>query len=214
MADQGPGSVAAIAPTLPAREVALAADDERALLALVRGGDERAFAGLVRQHQHRIYELLLRMLGDAGEAEDVAQEVFVSLHRSLPSFRGESRISTWLFRIAKNHCLNRLKALGRRGRGRQLSLEAVDESDGGERRPDRLLEQRERDALVQAAIAELPEDHRLVVILRDIEGLAYEEIAAVLGEPEGTVKSRLHRGRLALARKLTGLRAASEEETP
>ncbi len=177
-----------------------------------RRGDERAFAHLLRQHQNRVYDLLVRMLGDAAEAEDVTQEVFLAFHKALPGFRGESRVSTWLFRIAKNHCLNRLKYRSRRGEGLHVELEVADRVGAeGPESPERLLERRRSDERVRAAIASLPEEQRLVVVLRDIEGLAYDEIAAVLEQPEGTVKSRLHRGRSALARALAG---NEEEKTP
>jgi RNA polymerase sigma-70 factor (ECF subfamily) len=182
-------------------------EEGEALLDKARRGDERAFAHLLRLHQDRVYDLLVRMLGDRAEAEDVTQEVFLAFHRALPAFRGDSKISTWLFRIAKNHCLNRLKYLGRRGADRHVEIEAADDPsrDEGPERPDRALERRRQDERVQAAIAALPEEQRLVVVLREIEGLSYEEIADVLEQPEGTVKSRLHRARLALAKSLAGL---------
>ncbi|WP_373049395.1 sigma-70 family RNA polymerase sigma factor [Vulgatibacter sp.] len=192
---------------------ATAGEGADVLLARARRGDERAFAALLRLHQDRVYDLLVRMLGDKAEAEDVTQEVFLAFHRALPRFRGESRVSTWLFRIAKNHCLNRIKYLGRRGASRQVPLEDADDPAAAEgpERPDRTLERRRTDERVQAAIAALPEEQRLVVVLREIEGLSYEEIAEVLEQPEGTVKSRLHRARLALARSLA---APAEEKAP
>jgi len=186
---------------------AMAADtpDPDVLVDRARRGDERAFAHLLRLHQNRVYDLLVRMLGDRAEAEDVAQEVFVAFHRALPAFRGDSRVSTWLFRIAKNHCLNRLKYRGRRGEGQHVELDALDRAGAeGPETPERTLERAQVNERVQAAIAALPEEQRLVLVLRDIEDLSYEEIAAVLEQPEGTVKSRLHRARLALARRLAG----------
>lgn len=195
------GGAAAVAAAPVRRE------EGEALLEKARRGDERAFAALLRLHQDRIFDLLVRMLGDRAEAEDVTQEVFLSFHKALPGFRGDAKISTWLFRIAKNHCLNRIKYLGRRGGDRHVALEVADDPARGEgpEPPDRALERRRRDEQVQAAIATLPEEQRLVVVLRDIEGLDYEEIAEVLEQPLGTVKSRLHRGRLALAKKLAGV---------
>lgn len=192
--------------------MAAEAPEPDVLLDRARRGDERAFAHLLRLHQNRVYDLLVRMLGDRAEAEDVTQEVFVAFHRALPAFRGDSRVSTWLFRIAKNHCLNRLKYRSRRGEGQHVELDALDRAGAeGPEAPDRALERRRTGARVQAAIATLPEEQRLVVVLRDIEGLSYEEIAAVLEQPEGTVKSRLHRGRLALARMLSD---AGQENAP
>jgi len=176
-------------------------------LALVASGDERAFRFLVERYQDRIFGFCCRMLSDPSEAEDVAQDVFLTLYRHASSFRGEARVSTWLYRIAKNQTLNRLKYLDRRGRGLRTSLHAVREDalvDSG-RRPDEQHEHREAWQQIRAALDQLEEDYRLVVVLRDIEGLPYEEIAEITGLPKGTVKSRIHRGRQALASRLEGL---------
>lgn len=163
----------------------------------LRRGDERAFEELVRDHQDRVFGLILRMLGDRGEAEDLTQEVFVAVHQALPRFRGESRLSTWIWRIAKNHALNRIKVLVRRERLPDAG--PLEEAP----RPDRVYDERERRSAVQRAIARLEPDSRLVVALRDLEGLSYEEIAEIVEEPLGTVKSRLHRARLRLAEMLS-----------
>ncbi len=180
---------------------------ERLLLARLRRRDDRAFAELVRMHQNRVYDLCCRMLDDREEALDVAQEVFVSLHGSLSGFRGESRLSTWIFRIAKNHCLNRLKYLTRRQKHRTDDLSDVPEGDLAEYQPhpspQEALLGKEQAARVQRAIAQLPEDQRLLIILRDIEGLTYDEMVQITDQPEGTVKSRLHRARSALAEILS-----------
>jgi RNA polymerase sigma-70 factor (ECF subfamily) len=173
----------------------------------VAAGDQRAFRDLVERYQDRIFGFCLRMLSDPSEAEDIAQDVFLTLYRHASSFRGESRVSTWLYRIAKNQTLNRLKYLDRRGRGSRTSLHVVKEEalvDAG-RRPDEHHEHRELWRHVRGALAELEEDYRLVVVLRDIDGLPYEEIAQITGLPKGTVKSRIHRGRQALASRLEGL---------
>ena len=176
---------------------------ERALLRKVRRGEERAFAELVREHQDRVFDLVFRMLGDREEALDISQEIFVSIHSAVARFRGDSRVSTWVFRIARNHCLNRLKYLGRRERGRSTEIsdvpEAVLERNNPSTRPDAAMEESQQKEMVQRAIAELTEEHRMLVVLRDIEGLSYHEIAAITDQPEGTVKSRLHRARAALA---------------
>lgn len=182
---------------------------ERVLLRRLRRGDERAFAQLVREHQDRVFDLLFRMLGDREEALDVSQEVFVSVCSAVGRFRGESRLSTWIYRVAKNHCLNRLKYLQRRQRGRSTEIsdvpEGVLEANLPSRRPDEALAEHEVKLLVQRAIGELDEDHRLLLVLRDIEGLSYHEIAEITEQPEGTVKSRLHRARAALAVIVTRL---------
>jgi RNA polymerase sigma-70 factor (ECF subfamily) len=205
VADQQGMLAAAAEPSEAEKAAALR---ERLLLARLRRRDERAFAELVRGHQDRVYDLCVRMLGDREEALDVAQEVFVALHGSIGQFRGDSRLSTWIFKVAKNHCLNRLKYLGRRQRGKTDELSDVPEDElaahGTEPGPQEALLGKEQQARVQAAIARLPEEQRLLVVLRDIEGLSYDEIVQITDQPEGTVKSRLHRARSALAAILGG----------
>ncbi len=186
-----------------------ATEVDRELLRRLRKGDERAFAELIRRYQDRIHDLAYRMLGNRQEAEDLAQEIFVAVYKNLGQFRGDSKLSTWIYRVAKNHCLNRIVYLRRHGSGRTGELEDGHEPDGdpGVGAPDRALERRERQALVQRALAELDEAQRMVVVLRDIEGLDYDEIVVVLEEPLGTVKSRLHRARAALAKVVARLEA-------
>jgi RNA polymerase sigma-70 factor (ECF subfamily) len=186
---------------------------ERLLVRRLRDRDERAFRELVETYQDRVFSLVLRMIGRREEAEDLAQEVFVTVFKSIEQFRGDAKLSTWLYRVAVNHCKNRVKYLARRYDRATGELDETAEraaaAQGGEpvgagtiRAPDRALEGAETERLVQRAIAELEEDHRLVVVLRDIEELPYEEICVITGLPEGTVKSRLHRARLALKEKL------------
>jgi RNA polymerase sigma-70 factor (ECF subfamily) len=162
--------------------------------------EPEAFRQLVEQHQDRVYDFCVRMLGDREEAHDLTQEIFVSVHQALDRFRQDSKLSTWIFRIAKNHCLNRIKYLQRRGRGRSDDWTAVPEAAlhaaaGAPLKPDDALEQSRERALVQRAIAQLEEDQRMLVALRDLEGLSYEEIVVITELPLGTVKSRLHRAR-------------------
>jgi RNA polymerase sigma-70 factor (ECF subfamily) len=160
---------------------------------------------LVRKHQDRVFSMSLRMLGNAQEAEDVSQEVFVAVHRHLPRFRGDCRLSTWIFRVTKNHCLNRIKYLERRATEGETDLERVDAGvsvDGqatGPERPDRALLGAEERQHVQRALNRLSAEHRLLVVRRDIEGMSYEELARIADLPPGTVRSRLHRARAALA---------------
>jgi len=188
-------------PAVAAGDTALAR--ERILLARLRRGDERAFVEIVHRYQDRVFDLIFRMVGDREEALDLSQEVFVAIYEAVDRFRGESALSTWIFRVAKNHCLNRLKYLGRRERGRSTEIsdvpEGMLEASAPSRRPDEALAQGEARQMLRRAIAELDEEHRLLVVLRDVEGLSYHEIAAVTEQPEGTVKSRLHRARAALA---------------
>jgi RNA polymerase sigma-70 factor (ECF subfamily) len=180
-----------------------AAKVDRSVPGLRRREDAR-FEALVRQHQDRIYAFCARMLGEAEEASDVAQEVFLAVHRHLDGFRADATLTTWLYRIARNQCLNRLQYLQRRGRGRKDEYgegneRAITESQGGAPRPDEALASRQEQARVQRAIGRLDPDQRALVVLRDLEGLSYEAIAEVAELPLGTVKSRLHRARERLA---------------
>jgi RNA polymerase sigma-70 factor, ECF subfamily len=174
--------------------------DDPEWLARLRTGEPRAFEEMVVAHQHRVFGLALRMLGNAAEAEEVAQEVFLRAHKSLGEFRGDAKLSTWLYTIASRLCLSRLgsseRALTRQGEESLLRLAAP--ADG----PETALEQSELELALHRAIADLPDDRRIVLVLRDLEGLSYEEIGATLDLPPGTVRSRLHRARLDLKDKL------------
>jgi RNA polymerase sigma-70 factor (ECF subfamily) len=176
------------------------AGDAPRFLDRLRAGDAPAFEELVMTYQHRVFGVALRMLGNRAEAEDVAQEAFVRAHRALGAFRGDAKLSTWLYAITSRLCLNRL-ASGERRMARQGEDALLRLSDAGPR-PDAALERRELETALGRAIAELPEDRRIVVVLRDIEGLSYEEIAQVLELELGTVRSRLHRARAELKEKL------------
>jgi len=172
---------------------------DRRLIERLQAGDVRAFEELVIAHQHRVFAVAQRMLGNAAEAEEIAQEVFLRVHRSIGEFRGESRLSTWLYAITSRLCLNRLAAGDRRFR--RDDAEALERAPGpGDAAA--LLERSEVEAALRDAIAELPEDRRIVVVLRDLEGLSYEEIAQALDLELGTVRSRLHRARTDLKAKL------------
>lgn len=184
---------------------------EEGLAARAAAGDAGAFDALVTLFGRRVFSVALRLLRDQGEAEDLAQEVFVALYHHLPDFRGESRLSTWIYRITKNRALNRLKFLSRRQHGVQADVDdpAVsglvrdpDTGAGAQRDPEVLLVGQELSALLEHHLRQLPAEQRSLVILRDLEDLAYEEIADVTGLPLGTVKSRLHRARAELAVRL------------
>jgi len=173
---------------------------EAAFVARLRQGDRHAFEEFVIAYQHRVFGVALRMLGNRAEAEEIAQETFLRAHRALPQFRGEARLHTWLYAIASRLCLNRLGSPDRRlvrGDDEALTAAPSDEADAAAR-----LERSERDTAVREAIAALPEERRIVVVLRDLEGLSYEEIGEVLSLEPGTVRSRLHRARLDLKAKL------------
>jgi RNA polymerase sigma-70 factor (ECF subfamily) len=176
------------------------AGDAPRFLDRLRAGDAPAFEELVMTYQHRVFGVALRMLGNRAEAEDVAQEAFVRAHRALGEFRGDAKLSTWLYAITSRLCLNRL-ASGERRMTRQGEDALLRLSDAGPR-PDAAQERRELETALGRAIAELPEDRRIVVVLRDLEGLSYEEIAQVLELELGTVRSRLHRARAELKEKL------------
>jgi RNA polymerase sigma-70 factor, ECF subfamily len=184
---------------------------EHSLLRRLRDRDERAFRELVAEHRDRVFNITYRMLGNRHEAEDVAQEVFIAVFKQIDSFRGDSKFSTWLYRIAVNHTKNRIKYLARRhDRDRDELDETTTSGDSGNgaigsplpAAPDRALEGAQMEKLVHAAIEELDEDQRVVVVLRDVEDLSIEEICEITGLADGTVKSRLHRARLVLRKKL------------
>jgi RNA polymerase sigma-70 factor (ECF subfamily) len=180
---------------------------ERLLIGRLKERDEQAFNEVVRLHGDKVFSLVYRMIGNRAEAEDLAQEVFVTLFKTVDSFRGESKFSTWLLRIAANHCKNRMKYLSRRrtdgGGLDEMSEEKM--ADAGRapmqaqiHSPDVMLEAAELELLMQQAIGTLDEEHRLLIVLRDVEELSYEEIGEVSGLAEGTIKSRLHRARMAI----------------
>jgi RNA polymerase sigma-70 factor (ECF subfamily) len=184
---------------------------ERLLIRRLRDRDERAFREMVDQYRDRVYNLTLRMLGNPEEAEDLAQEVFITVFKSIDNFRGDSKLSTWIYRITANHCKNRIKYLARRYDRRKKEFdERIDResADAGLTaptrmpRPDAGIEGKELQAALQTAIDSLDEEQRLLVVLRDVEELSYDEICVITELPVGTVKSRIHRARLALRKKL------------
>lgn len=188
--------------------------DERALdLELVRrvqGGDKAAFDLLVRKYQHRIAHLVSRYVRDASEAEEVAQEAFLKAYRGLANFRGESAFYTWLYRIAVNTAKNWLVAGGRRVPDQGIdAIEAEQYESGALLRdgatPEHEMLSREIETEIYRAIEALPRELREAVTLREMEGLSYEEIAAVMGCPVGTVRSRIFRAREAIDRRIAPL---------
>jgi RNA polymerase sigma-70 factor (ECF subfamily) len=182
---------------------------ERSLLRRLRDRDERAFRELIEAHRDRVFNICYRMLGNRHESEDVAQEVFITVFKTIETFREEAKFSTWLYRVAVNHCKNRIKYLARR---HDKDRDELDEGASGANgtpigaplpnAPDRALEGAQMEKLLQDAIALLDEDQRTVVVLRDVEDLSIEEICEITGLPDGTVKSRLHRARLVLRKRL------------
>jgi len=187
-------------------------DIEARFVERLRGRDERAFNELVRTYQLRVFRLVFRMLGRRDEAEDLVQEVFVQVFKAIDTFRGEPKVSTWIYRIAVNLCKNRSKYLSRRHTGAQDELQLEFEvsslqqargvTAGEAAAPDQVLQGYQLEQLVQLSIRELDPEFREVLVLRDIEDLPYDEIVEITGLPEGTVKSRIHRARAMLKQRL------------
>lgn len=182
--------------------------DERKLIESFVSGDERAFDRLVARYRDNIFTLCYRILGDYDEADECAQEAFIKMYRGLASFRMESALSTWLYRIAVNVCKNRMAALASRRRHVAECARRADEAgcrEGSSFEPSRIFESQERYRLINAAVSTLPERERLFVVLKDMEGKTYEEIEDITGVKEGTVKSTLARARKKLRIQLKDL---------
>jgi RNA polymerase sigma-70 factor, ECF subfamily len=193
-------------------------DPDAELVARWQAGDPRSFERLVRRHERSVFGLLYRMLGNREEAEDASQEAFLSLHRHGHRFRREARFSTFLYRVAANAALNRRRTLGRaRARERELALRqaAGVQLPSVPRDPEDATHGAEVQNQVQEALLQLPEDLRVAVVLYDVEGQSYKEIAEILGIPEGTVKSRIHRARHGLRQILKPLvQSSTTGESP
>lgn len=183
-------------------------EQDRAAILLFRKGGEEGFNRLVLKHKDRIYSLCLRMLADRDEADDAAQETFVRVFHGLKGFRMESRFSTWLYRVAVNVCKSRMDSKAWRESRAKADLEEADllGEGGGAPSPAQELEAKGRKARIEEAIARLPEDQRVLVVLRDVEGRSYEEIAESMDLNPGTLKSRLNRARAQLQEWLRELR--------
>lgn len=174
-------------------------DDE----ALVEGhlsGDAEAFSNLAARYQERLYQMAYRMLGNHEEAQDAVQEILLRLLRALPSFRGNARFSTWLYRLATNACIDYRRKLYRTKPTLPLDLDLP--VTGPNADPDSMCEASFREYLIDQGLRQLPEGQRLLLILRDRQGLANAEVAEILGLEVGTLKARLHRARGALRRVL------------
>ena len=190
-----------------------AEQSDLALVERVQRGDRAAFDVLVLRYQHKVLKLVMRYIRDAMEAEDVAQDAFVKAYRALPSFRGDSAFYTWLYRIAINTAKNALVSSKRRPLDYDLDLQDPEQYEMHARlkddeTPEHLLLTDEIRETVNGAIGELPEDLRTAIVLREIDGLSYEEIAFSLGVAVGTVKSRLTRARQALRFELREARTS------
>ncbi len=181
---------------------------EAALIQRCNAADEDACAELVAEHQRMVFQLAFNLLGDRDEALDLSQEVFLRVFRTLPAFRGQSSLRTWIYRIVVNQAANRQRWWRRRHRSAQVSLDEHLQQHGDLREasdgstPDRALQQKELATRLWQAMERLPFDQRTAIVLREIEGMRYEEIAFSLGVAVGTVKSRLTRARQALRTEL------------
>jgi RNA polymerase sigma-70 factor (ECF subfamily) len=185
---------------------------EAALIERAAAGDQAACDDLVALHQRMVYALAFHLLHDRDEALDVSQEVFLRVFRTIGSFRGQSALRTWIFRIVVNQARNRQRWWRRRHRANQVSLEehvmqCGEMESHGEVLPDRQLASKETAACIWQAMERLPFDQRTALVLREVDGLRYEEIAFSLGVAVGTVKSRLTRARQTLRAELLGLRS-------
>jgi RNA polymerase sigma-70 factor (ECF subfamily) len=186
---------------------------EAALISRCTAGDQTACAELVAEHQRMVYQLSLNLLGDHNEALDLSQEVFLRVFRTIHTFRGQSALRTWIFRIVINQARNRQRWWNRRHRRQQVSLdehieqngEMAEQGDAGA--PDRALDRKELAARIATALDALPFDQRTAIVLREVDGLSYEEIAFSLGVTLGAVKARLTRARQALRATLKETRA-------
>jgi len=166
-------------------------------------GDAGAGTELITRHERRVYAVCLRVLGNPDDAADAAQDALLAMVRKLDGFRGEAAFTTWLYRVAMNVCYDHLRRAQRRPVLHRVIDDELPAHESGPPVPDHadaIVDAR----LVEAALAEVPEDFRVAIVLADMQDLPYEEIAKVLDLPIGTVKSRVHRGRLALARALEG----------
>lgn len=179
-------------------------DETGILLKLAKEGDAGAFEKLISMHQKTVYNMAFRMLGNREDAYDAAQDVFIRVYKALPGFRQESMFSTWIYRITKNVCLDIIR---KNKKQNTVSIDReVDYGDGPLTMqiedtgpsPDETAERNELVKKVREGIAKLPEQHRIIIVMRDMQNLSYEEIAKILKCPEGTVKSRINRARNAL----------------
>jgi len=184
---------------------------QREVIESCKAGDPRAFAEMVLQSQKKVFNIAYRMLGNSEEAKDVAQEVFVSVFNSIKDLREEIKFDSWLTQITLNHCRNRRKYLKRRHYFNSDSLDDPAETEDGDvpraiydpsDNPETLYEKKMIQELVQRGLQKLKEDQRELLVLRDLQGFSYEEMGELLGLPEGTIKSKLHRARMDLKQVL------------
>ncbi len=186
--------------------------EESLFVLRLKANEDAAYDELVRVYHASIFHVAYRMLGDSAEASDVVQEIFLKVFRNIGGFKGEAALKTWIFRIALSEILNRLRWWRRRYRFATVSLDDHPATNGNGRNgryvadskptPEEVLESKEQETAIQRALSKLSSDHRSIIVLRDIEGFSYSEIADVLGISIGTVKSRIARARGDLKKSL------------
>jgi RNA polymerase sigma-70 factor (ECF subfamily) len=185
--------------------------EEALFVARLQANEDAAYDELVRTYSASIFHVAYRMLGDAAEASDAVQEIFLKVFRNISGFKGEAALKTWIFRVAFSEILNRLRWWKRRHRFATMSLDAEPNGNGAgpthsvaspNPTPEEALQSKEQENAIQQALGRLSKEHRSIIVLRDIEGFSYNEIADVLGVSIGTVKSRLARARADLKKSL------------
>lgn len=185
---------------------------EKTLIAQAKQGDLSAFEALILRHEKIVYNVALRMMGQPEDAKDISQEVFLKVYKSIGAFDERSAFSTWLYRITMNTCIDEMRR--RKGKQSYSLEEELEGEDGGMQRqiadtgetPEESLLRAERKAELLQAMQALSAEHRAAIVLRDIRGLGYDEIAAALGLPLGTVKSRISRARIQLKEEVLKIR--------
>jgi RNA polymerase sigma-70 factor (ECF subfamily) len=185
-------------------------DTDHALVERVQKGDKRAFDLLVRKYQHKVVGVISRYISDWSECQDVAQETFIRAYRAIAAFRGDSQFYTWIYKIATNTAKNHLVSQGRRPPTDDIAIDDAVLLDGGTRlkdgaTPERELMRQEIEQTVFDTVEQLPEDLKIAITLREVDGLSYEEIAETMNCPIGTVRSRIFRARDAIDQKLRPL---------
>lgn len=183
---------------------------DQALVERVQQGDKNAFNLLVTKYQHKVANLVSRYVSNHSDVPDIVQEAFIKAYRALPNFRGESAFYTWLYRIAVNCAKNHSVALGRKPPSNDVEVEDAEFYDGGDAlrenaSPEKVLLTQEIKKVIFDTIEQLPEDLRVAINFREIEGLSYEEIATIMECPVGTVRSRIFRARDVIDKKITPL---------